>query len=81
MEIRKVKMHAMATDMCCTVNGEKQVFVASHGNLGLHAYDMETGAVLWKTGGTLSGMDENLYASGHTTDEKGHIFVCDANND
>ena len=63
----------------------KDFIIISHGNPhaprgGIYAYNTESKQLEWRVEGRLPGMSKVLKAQGLTTDEHGHLFVCDDNN-
>ena len=67
-------------DMCCFMDAEELILVATQGVLGLHAYDTFENEVVWTAKGRYSGMEQEMNAQALATDELGHLFVSDSNN-
>ena len=67
-------------DMCHFMDAGEPILVATHGVLGLYAYDTFENEVLWTAKGRCAGMEQEMNARGLATDELGHLFVSDSNN-
>ena len=64
--------------MCFVQNGNKQLLIATEWENGsLFAYNTETDKQEWEVNGKLPGMENDMEASGVTTDGRGHLFVGD----
>ena len=68
-------------DVCFVQDGDKQLLVAAAGDAGLFAYNTKTDKLEWKVDGNVTGMEEAVDVRGVTTDERGHLFVADYNNE
>ena len=67
-------------DMCHFMDAGEPILVATHGVLGLYAYDTFENEVLWTAKGKSVGMEREMNAQALATDELGHLFVSDSNN-
>ena len=61
--------------------GDKHLLIVAARQAGLFAYNTETDKLEWKVDGKVSGREKALDAHGVTTDEHGHLFVADYNNE
>ena len=64
---------------------DKDFVIITHGNPyaprgGIYAYNTKTNNLEWSVEGRLPGMNKVIKAQGLTTDDQGHLFVCDENN-
>ena len=66
-------------ETCFAKLGEKQFLVVTSDE-GLSAYDIHTGTKEWQINNQLSGLEKDAILSGVTSDEFGHFFACDENN-
>ena len=71
--------------MCLVTIEGKELLVITCGlpNLtegGVQAYNVKTKQLEWRVEGRLPGVTKFLKAKGLTTDDHGHLFVCDDNN-
>lgn len=67
-------------------NGGKELVLITYGLPdeswgGIYAYNAKTSHLEWNAEGRLPGMNRVLKAQGLTTDDQGHLFVCDDNNE
>ena len=67
-------------DLCSISQGNDQLILSSFGYKGIYAFNASTRNTKWKIFEKLSGMDTCMRARGIATDEEGHLFVCDADN-
>ena len=64
-------------EMCCP---SLDLLVVTRNKEGVFAYTLRGGELNWRVSGKLPGMELEIYASGITADEQGHLFVCDIRN-
>ena len=62
--------------LTCNISGARIPEVPT----GLQVYNVKTKLLEWSVEGSLPGMDKAIHAYGLTTDDDGHLFVCDWNN-
>ena len=65
--------------------GEKELVILSFGRPsgtqgGVHVYNIKTKELEWSVQGRLPGMKKFMKAQGLTVNDRGHLFVCDDNN-
>ena len=78
------------SDMICVVDGNKELLIAVHRERSeegkrigssVFAYNVQkANQIEWMVKGKLGEMDQVMDAVSITTDECGHVFVCDVNN-
>ena len=66
-------------ETCFAKLGEKQFLVVTS-DKGLSAYDIHAGTKEWQINNQLTGLEKDAILSGVTSDELGHFFACDENN-
>ena len=70
-------------DMCITEAGGKKLLITVCGYNGVIGYDVRSGAEKWRVERDeqlLPEMEEEFIPDGVTSDNYGHLFVCDDNN-
>ena len=71
-------------DMCVTEAGGKKLLIAVNWIQGVRAYDVRSGAEQWRVEGEqlLPGMEmeERFSPWGVTSNNQGHLFICDNKN-
>ena len=68
-------------DMCIVQNGDEELFVTTGAGSKVNAYNTATGELEWSMDGKLEGMEEVMSPWGVTTDGRGHLLICDYNNE
>ena len=63
-------------DMCCLQDEGEQLLVLAAGN-NLLAYNTHIGKLEWKVDRKPPDMEKSIDFHGVTTDNRGHLFVCD----
>ena len=76
----RIKALGDARYSVCVSQEGHQLIIKSFGHNGVFACDSVTGEIRWKVRGRLPGMQKWMTAHGIDTDERGHLFVCDTNN-
>ena len=71
--------------MCLATFENKELLVVTCGypeltKGGVHVYNLKTKKLEWSFEGRLPSMNKVIKAQGLTTDDDGHLFVCDDNN-
>ena len=71
--------------MCLVTFEDKELLVITCGQPrltkgGVQVYNLKTKQLEWRVEGRLTGMKKFLKAEGLTTNDQGHLFVCDDNN-
>ena len=68
-------------DMCFVKHGDNELLITTRGKGGgVYGYNTGTNKLEWIVKGQLYGMKKNICAEAITTDECGHLFVCDTKN-
>ena len=69
-------------DICCLwPRSGDQLLVTSHLSQGLVAQNINSGKIVWRIKEKVLGLDEDIVPQSITTDDQGHLFVSDINND
>ena len=68
-------------DICFVHYGDKQLLAVAAQSVGLFVYNAETDKLEWEMDGEVTGVEEIVHGAGVTTDERGHLFVADYNNE
>ena len=76
----KVKQSAIK-DMCIVQDKDKTLIVIADDYEGIFAFDSETGELDWRSDEWEDWEGDEMYARSVTADNRGHLFVCDTNND
>ena len=66
-------------DMCCLQDEGEQLLALAAGNR-LFAINTNTGKLVWKVDRKPPGMEKDMNFHGVTTDNHGHLFMCDYKN-